>query len=260
MTAPTALTDRWDPSVFDAPPFQPFAPYLDRLRHLPDWPTLPQLEATWLAGLHTADGAPLRLLPHQPRPRRRRRAPARREDLYDFRVTRGLIPTRARCWHDLFNVLSFACFPLAKQVLHGHHRRILTERLPDPVDRLPPGRTAFQDLLTMTDEGGALLLAQGPTLHALHQAVLQPEPSPVRALLQRPDASVRLFGHAHLEQLAQAATGAPWPVEPRARPVVLDLPPDAPLPALDRALAAWLASPAAAERGNFAVPLLTLLS
>jgi hypothetical protein len=151
--------------------------------------------------------------------------------------------------------MSFAAFPHSKEVLHNHHRRVLAERLPSSIDRLPPGRTPFQDALTILDEGGVLLVATGSTFRTLEADLLADGLQDVSARMPRSSMRSLFFGHAHLEQLAWWATGRPWTAEPKARPVLLHVHPDAPRAAIDAAFASWLASPAVATHAPTAVPI-----
>ena len=75
------------------------------------WPAIGELQRLLDAGdlpVRNAAGLPVRLVP----PARRTGA---REDRYEARVfLRGELEVRERNWHDLFNVLVWRVFPLAK--------------------------------------------------------------------------------------------------------------------------------------------------
>jgi len=105
-----------------------------------------------------------------------------------------------------------------------------------------------------------VLCAEGDTLAALTEATASPDPAPFAEAVAAGRLGVWLFGHAHLEQLALQATGAPVTLR-KARPVLLPLPPDAPRDHVDAALAAQIEAlaPLMATPPPFAVPLTVLM-
>lgn len=191
------------------------------------WPTLAELSV--VAGLPCeADvgGGP-------------RRGLRSRAKLYDALIAeRGVLPTRAENWHDLFNVVSWAAFPEAKRALHARQFRRLAERVPELYDKLPGARTDEQSALTRLDEGGMLValpdLAQLAALTDMLQALAVAREPLTHAHLAPFGASCRIFGHALHEHLALGG------LVPRAALVVLAVPPSE----LDTTLAAHLADDA----------------
>jgi hypothetical protein len=123
---------------------------------------------------------PVRFVASVPRPRRRRRREAIDVNaLYDARITlEGIVPTRARSWHDFMNALVWGTFPRAKRALHARQHRAIAERIEPGARTLPPARTRELDALALLDEGGVLLLGSEPGARAV------------------------LFGHAIYESLA----------------------------------------------------------
>ncbi len=186
----------------------------DLLRDFDRWPTVAELDARLgpLAGVRFEEQPP------KPKKRRRRAVPVGADALYDGRITLdGVVPTRARSWHDLFNALVWASFPRAKRALHARQHAAARLRIGAPRHTLPGARTPEEDALTMLDEGGELVLAG-------------------------PRREVRLvFGHALLEHALAGCTAA------RARELRLELPDDLPEDAgahvaqADAALADYLA-------------------
>jgi hypothetical protein len=197
------------------------------------WPTLAELGR--VAALRCeADQGP-----------RRRRGLRPRAELYDAQIAeRSVLPTRPENWHDLFNVVTWATFPLAKRALHARQFRRLAERVPEHFDKLPGARSEEQSALTQLDEGGMVVSLpasadEPPDSHAQRlEALLQALQSlaitrvPLDATHLAPfGASCRVFGHALHEHLALGG------LTPRATLVVLSVPPAQ----LDAALADRLA-------------------
>ena len=112
---------------------------------LPDFPKHEQL-TIWASarGLRTATGLPLHFVPMQPKPRRARSTGPLYEEIVH---TTGGIPTRAGCWHDFFNAMSWLLYPLTKAALV--ERRVATTTA--------PGRSREQQRMAMLDEGGLIL-------------------------------------------------------------------------------------------------------
>ena len=104
------------------PDFLSTSPLFEPLRaHAPafgaDWPDRAALQRLLGAGepVRTAAGKPVRLVPPA-------RGPAEPEDRYESRLYRlGELEVRERSWHDLFNVLVWRAFPLAKAALNARH-------------------------------------------------------------------------------------------------------------------------------------------
>jgi hypothetical protein len=137
------------------------------------------------------------------RPRRAKRENLALEDLYDGRIAlTGQVYCLNASYHDLFNVVVFCAFPLAKRALHTRQFHALSRwvapELGKPTARIPGRRTREQDALTIFDEGGSVLVMT-PDVHAKFLASTEPlEISPFA-----PESGVvpLLFGHALLEHL-----------------------------------------------------------
>jgi hypothetical protein len=189
----------WVPERLDERPFWPLTHAFSHLRGHRDWPTVAELdEALATFALRNASGHPLRLERQDPKaPRRRGRRC--RDELYDAKIDlHGLLPTRERSWHDLFNALVWATFPRAKAALAHRQHVALQQRLPPVFERLPPTRTPEQDALTLLDEGGGLVVVPEGAEAAAEKAILDGAPF---------DAMLVIFGHAVYEHLL--STDAP---------------------------------------------------
>ncbi|MBK8264879.1 MAG: DUF3025 domain-containing protein [Nannocystis sp.] len=124
---------------------------------------------------------------------------------YDARIVQhGEVLTRARCWHDFFNAMIWCTFPRAKMALH---RRLSANT---PAIRPPGGRTRAQDLWTILDEGGVLLVAPAASHEALRAEIAAQEPvHRGGARLERlPRHRAVAFGHALLEHVVVGAAVA----------------------------------------------------
>jgi hypothetical protein len=103
-----------------------------------------------------AGGMPLRLVPQE-------RRSAAFEDSYEPRLyLKGELQVREGDWHDLFNVLVWLTFPLAKAALNQRHYGALR------IQRAAgaPNRGPVQDALTLFDEGGVIVASSDEELLA----------------------------------------------------------------------------------------------
>ncbi len=168
-----------DPAVFAAPPLAAWAEYAELLRG-PDWPTIDALNA------HRRETSP--------------RFAAQDRGLlddglhYEQRIAeRGVVATRARNWHDLFNALVWLRYPTLK--------RALNRRQVEEIGRMGPReRSRPQCAMTHFDEAGVIVRMADPALLALWDAhdwhgLFWRE----RAAWQDGRIDVAVFGHALLE-------------------------------------------------------------
>lgn len=188
-------------SDFDqkSPLFAPFRAISERLRDREQWPT-PAAYSELVAQVcrdRELEIAPVRFAEQTKKPRRAKRGPVALEDLYDGSIAlRGEVPCLLASYHDLFNALIFAAFPLAKHALHARQFRALKERVEPGVTRLPEARTREQDALTVFDEGGSVVLVSPEFLAAWQQA----KPW-TRLTATSEQAQLWVFGHALLEHV-----------------------------------------------------------
>lgn len=149
----------WDPN-FDStlPLFAPLRPLLAPLRSYCQWPGLDALQAL-LDRLPcpplTHHGVPLRVTPQAGRPDHFEQHYAPRVYLH------GELQTRTGNWHDLFQLLSWVLFPSTKAVINALHIPLAKARLASgEVGR----RSPLENMLSLFDEGGVVLLASDPNL------------------------------------------------------------------------------------------------
>jgi len=176
---------------FGHPIYDPVRGPLEQLAlddHWPDAARLNALGATIGRTPQTASGHPIRFVPPPPD-----------AENYELRVhASGEVATRPDDWHDLFNALAWFAFPQTKATLNAIHAR----EIPGEADRRGPTR----DLLTIFDEGGAVVACADPDLIDLirafrWKALFWTERARVAASMR-----VVVFGHAVLEKAL-----SPWP-------------------------------------------------
>ena len=172
------------------PVFEPLRPWLEKLDH-PLVPSLGCLNAlAEAAGLRVESGKALRFV-----------APSGRGGYgeYEMRVFEsGCVETRLDNKHDLFNALAWLSYPATKARLNALH----AARIPLEKGR----RGCFRDLLTILDEGGAVVECADAGLIEMLRGFRWRElfwDNRERVLRSM---RVRVFGHAILEQAL-----APWP-------------------------------------------------
>lgn len=140
---------RIDAQVFAHPVFGHL--YADQLGlcRSGDWPEMGVLNALWNAPVNAA-GFPFRFVDQD----------ALKDDMhYEQRIAQsGIIATRTRNWHDLFNAFIWMRYPAVKQALNAR-------QVADIAQVGPKQRTRGQCALTQFDEAGAVL--------RLHDAGLQ---------------------------------------------------------------------------------------
>jgi Protein of unknown function (DUF3025) len=138
--------------------------------------------------VRTASGLPLRFVP-----------PCGQDAYYELRVYEtGEVPTRPENLHDWFNALAWLAFPLTKARLNALH----AAEIPHEQGR----RGRLRDLLTLFDEGGALVICDDARLIELLRAMrwselFVRERSRVLAAMR-----FSVLGHAVLEKALE-----PWP-------------------------------------------------
>jgi hypothetical protein len=225
----TAMTSDWCADFCPGhPAFATLADVAADLRGT-DWPTLSALDACLSAGeVCNARGRPLRTVGQDTS-----------ESLagtgYEVLILeRGLLSVRPGNWHDLFNVLIWRSFPLAKGALNRRHCEEIQEH-PGPTWRRGPVR----DALTLLDESGVVIAASDASLlegmsKFRWKDIFWTRRTEVRAHLR-----MHVLGHALCEKLRRpyiGLTGHGILVEVKQTVI------DAPAPIRQRMLDAMLAS------------------
>jgi len=155
---PTAEPPAFAPRTWLADPlFRGHEAALAALADLDHWPTAEEIDARLGPLVARGLGASMRF-----------RTQVRHEPLrYEATiVVKHEVPTRDASPHDLLNALVWATFPRAKFALH---ERFHTAE----AGRTAPGRTRFQDRLTLLDEGAGLRAEDGTGAWIFGHAILE---------------------------------------------------------------------------------------
>lgn len=171
---------------FSHPIFDPVRPWLDRLDGSPSLEILNIFSQE--IDLRTESGKPVRFVP-----------PSSADPYYEVQVFEtGRVQTRAESRHDLFNALAWLAYPRTKARINALH----AAQIPHEAGK----RGRLRDLLTLFDEGGAIVECAGP---ALAQMIRQFRWTDLfwenRSRLRR-GLRIHVLGHAVLETAL-----APWP-------------------------------------------------
>jgi Protein of unknown function (DUF3025) len=173
------------------PIFEPLRPWLDQLDR-PLSPSLERLNAlAETAGLKVESGQALRFVPPSGK--------GGSYGDYEMRVFEsGRVETRPDNKHDLFNALAWLSFPATKARLNALHAA--------EIPRENGRRGRFRDLLTILDEGGAVVECADANLIGMLRGFRWRELFWENRDRVLSSMRIRVFGHAVLEQAL-----APWP-------------------------------------------------
>jgi hypothetical protein len=143
-------------------------------------------------GLQTESGKPVRFVP-----------PSRDDAYYELGVYEsGRVSTRPDSLHDWLNALAWLAFPRAKARINALHSDELRRSRPLEKGRRGP----FRDLLTIFDEGGAVVVCADDELLSLLRACHWKALFLDRRERVQQHLRILVFGHAVLEQALE-----PWP-------------------------------------------------
>jgi hypothetical protein len=184
-----------------------FEPVAGPLKSCSTWPSFEALGAMVAPRQRERDPSAMRIqfVEARPKPRgalRRARLPA--TQAYDAQITlAGRVPCVAESYHDLFNAIAWAAFPLAKRLLHArqHAARERHTTAASSSERAP--RSREQDALTLFDEGGSVLVVHEQALSAWLRAQ-QPITIDVRTAATL---ELVVFGHALMEHVLEGHHG-----------------------------------------------------
>ena len=170
------------------PVFDPIRPWHERLQAA-GGASLGHLNALAdAAGLRTESGRPVRFVP-----------PGAAGAYYEARVFEsGCVETRPESLHDLFNALAWLAFPRTKARINAMH----AERIPHERGR----RGRLRDLLTLFDEGGAIVACADAELLAMLRGFRWKELFWEHRGRVLRSMRISVLGHAVLEKALD-----PWP-------------------------------------------------
>lgn len=138
--------------------------------------------------MRTASGHPVRFVP-----------PGAADPYYEVQLFEtGRVQTRPDNAHDLFNALAWLAFPRTKALINALHAA--------DIPREGGRRGRRRDLLTLLDEGGAIVQCDDPQLIALVRGFRWKELFWEQRSGVRGGMRFRVLGHATLEQALK-----PWP-------------------------------------------------
>lgn len=195
------MADPWSPGLMEASAaFAPVRDPFERLKGETAWPRVESYAGFTIdSEARTVLGPNFDFVPSPPRPRRRRGAPVA-EERYDARiVNEGIVPTRPKVLHDLFNATVWGAFPRSKRALH--RRQFVAVSTRDPVALAEGRRSREEDQLALFDEGGVVVACDETALSAL--APLARSGQSLVPFIQEGRARPYVFGHALLEHLAK---------------------------------------------------------
>ena len=163
----------WNPFFFEQGGlFELFHPWSDWIvRHSEAFPSLSDLNEligrSCVAPVVSGGGFPLKCVKQQ------RIGRAQRDQLgwladYQLRIFfAGEVPTRSNNWHDFFNAWSWIHFPKTKAAINFRHFQCAEESLNFPWRRSGGNRNREQDLLTLFDEGGIIVVTSNDEIWEL---------------------------------------------------------------------------------------------
>jgi hypothetical protein len=164
----------------------------------------------------------------------------------------GVVPTRSGDWHDAFNALCWLAWPRTKRAINRAHCQILRAGGEAERRRRSPAR----DVLTLLDEGGAIVLCSRPELIELLLGRCWQEFFVDQRSAIEQHARLLLLGHASLDELRQPRLGITAKcLVFEVDPAVLTLPEPALRAHADRLAATRLADPTTLGRGRDYPPL-----
>jgi len=184
-----AAARRRDPALEDRlahPIYDPLRPWLERLGPAPSLAALN--DQADRRALCTESGKPVRFVP-----------PSGTDPYYEIHLFEsGQVHTRQQNRHDMFNALCWMAFPRTKARINAMHAA--------QIPREGGKRGRLRDLLTIFDEGGALVACADEELNALMREYRWKELFWEQR--KRVQAAMRfvVLGHAVLEQSLE-----PWP-------------------------------------------------
>jgi hypothetical protein len=146
------------------------------------------------ANLCTASGRPVRFV-----------EPGIADPYYEVQVFEsGRVQTRPGSLHDLFNALAWLAFPRTKAAINAMHAAAL--KRPE-LPRAPGRRGSRRDLLTILDEGGALVACEDAELIGMLKAFRWKELFHVQRARVLSSMRCVVLGHAVLEQALDPRPG-----------------------------------------------------
>jgi hypothetical protein len=139
--------------------------------------------------LKTESGQPVRFVP-----------PGAKDAYYEVKVFEtGMVETRPDSLHDFFNALAWLSFPRTKARINALHAA--------EIPKEGPRRGRLRDLLTIFDEGGAIVQCEDPELLSLLRSFRWKDLFWHNRDKVRAEMRIVVVGHAVLEQALEPRPG-----------------------------------------------------
>lgn len=127
-------------------------------------------------------------------------APQPADPCYELQLSAtGDVQTRPRNWHDLFNALAWLAFPKTKARINAMHAA--------QIPKESGVRDKLRDMLTLFDEGGAIVACANPELEGLVRQHRWKELYWEQRASVLADLRIHVLGHALLEMALRPRPG-----------------------------------------------------
>lgn len=127
-------------------------------------------------------------------------APQPADPYYELQLSAtGDVQTRPRNWHDLFNALAWLAFPKTKARINAMHAA--------QIPKESGVRGKLRDMLTLFDEGGAIVACANPELEGLVRQHRWKELYWEQRASVLADLRIHVLGHALLEMALRPRPG-----------------------------------------------------
>ncbi len=156
----TSFQPEWDAAFSSrSPMYLPLHSLADDFKNFYEWPSLSDYQALLLAQVNpvtTLSSKPLVIVAQGGKPQHF-------EQQYAPRIyMTGEIQTRTENWHDFFQLLSWIAFPQTKALINSIHIPLARQRIAAGGDL--GRRTPVENMLSLFDEGGAIIVSSDDSL------------------------------------------------------------------------------------------------
>ena len=157
------LLPGWNPQFASSSPmYAPLRHLVDHFSGFEQWPGLFDYQQTlnaWPETIKTLAGNPLKIVAQDGKP-------GCFEEHYAPRIFKtGELQTRTENWHDFFQYLTWFMFPQTKAEINAIHLPYAQQRI--EVTQQQGRRSPMENMLSLFDEGGAIIISSDISLLAL---------------------------------------------------------------------------------------------
>lgn len=187
---------QWTPDFFmQSPIYTPLLSWAEKFSQFERWPGLDDYQNLLEKNsqpILTKNGLPLKIV-------RQEGKPGHFTEHYAPRIfLSGEIQTRTENWHDFFQFLTWFMFPKTKAEINAIHIPAAQERIETKND--PGRRSPIENMLSLFDEGGAVILSSDETLLTLIREFKWKDLFWQRRQQLETDLKLVTFGHALYEK------------------------------------------------------------